>query len=269
MHMEAYDRSFSTGSHPDGGLSLSSYPLTPEPQLNSLQYSNDCLQPGYATIQYDDNYQYCNHNTMVPESPDQTLPSVDTLSNSYNHRTPLSSISSYSSDSSDPMFSSQSSGLSDIPSISNMSLSSDITSSSMSLFSSDGSSFCNPFSVDSVNKSSGRKQRGRKNGTQSVRTSIVQHQHQDTGVPRRSSAPARDTISSTPLTTQEFFSINSNNTKSGTDSSLVDRKDSFVYDVQLESDNVLLFVPDLVSNKYLTVSTCWLRLLEHFKHKVY
>lgn len=215
--MEALDRSFSVAPHSDGVLGMSPYPHSPEPQLNPLGQFSECMQPQYSNIQYDDSYQYDSGVEPCSPSTASSTP-LETPIHSYS-RTPLSSMSSYSSDASSPNYSSQSSGLSEMPSISNLSISSE-ASSSQSLF--QESPLYNPFSVDERTEPSVKKSAVKKSSaSKSVKSS------RDKSVPRRSSAPARG--------------------GSNDASDAATRKDSFIYDVQLDSDNVLLFVPDLVS----------------------
>ena len=283
MHMEALDRSFSSLSHHDGGGldSASSYPLTPEPQIRGDFSDVSCLvgEPSYSPIDYHDHryQQYDEEEVVSPVSSSEELLDDHPLSH-YSNRTPLSSVSSYSSDaSSSPsllLSSSQSSGgLSDLPSLSNMSISSNTSSrmSSASSLYSDPSTisnnnsnsntnntlfnYCNNSNTYSNNNSANTNRGASKSGHRrkvnskaTLRNNIMMNgvtsgildtcssDGIDT-VPRRRSAPARDGLKTS-----------NSNSSSSSSSSSTSRKDSFVYDVQLESDNVLLFVPDLVSS---------------------
>ncbi|KAF2360925.1 TSC-22 / Dip / Bun [Trinorchestia longiramus] len=213
MHMEALDRNFSSGAHPDGVLGMTLYPHSPETQLNPLSQYSECIQPQFSTIPYDDAYQFTHQTPFEPCSPSPNSSSpLDTPMHSYSRTT---STSSYSSDASvTNLSSSQSSGFSDMPSISDLSISSD-NSSSHSL--SPDSALSNPFS--SYNRRESKRKLNLNTAVGKPKSS------RDKSVPRRSSAPAKGVSSES--------------------SAQASRKDSFIYDVQLESDNVLLFVPDL------------------------
>ena len=227
--MEALDRSFSTSSD----ASLAMYPISPEPRYN------ECLSPQYSPIQYDEQL-YDLPSPCTGVTPESSIDSA--YMSSVSSRTPLSSTSSFSSDSNhNCLSSSHSSGLSEIPSLSSMSISSSEDSSSSSLFLNSSLSDTsisnnnniinnnNPFNVVQTRSN---KYKSRKNNTATV---VNSNTNCSNSTQRRSSAPARG--------------------NSGSKNSDNPRKDSFVYDVQLEADNVLLFVPDLVSFELKPVGT--------------
>ena len=234
MHMEALDHSFST-------------PSMMNPSLDS-----DCLGAQFANVAYSDHH-YDSGNCSPMDSP---------LKQSYN-RTPSSSsfgsdslyssggfsagsdslFASSVSDRSDSMYGSnkseqdtlfnrtvsQSSYGSDLQSSPCVDSQSDLSSfSSMSISSGDypsTDSFSSPLSSGcNLNNTRPRQRKLASQANKNSQASILG------GVPRRSSAPAKSNTTS--------------------------RKDSFVYDVQLDSDNVLLFVPDLVSVRIFFQEMC-------------